>query len=66
MRTLAPGWNRITYDISPTSPDFPGGADEANEIILFVVAQNLRNLRRADLVRRGRVRPVGGADDVRL
>lgn len=41
MRTLAPGWNRITYDISPTSPDFPGGADEANEIILFVVAQNL-------------------------
>src|SRR5690606_37560491 len=41
MRSLEPGWNRVTYDISPTSADFPGGADEANEIILFVVAQNL-------------------------
>ncbi|HWM04583.1 MAG TPA: hypothetical protein VNP92_19780, partial [Actinophytocola sp.] len=41
IRPLDIGWNQLTYDISPTSADFPGGIGTANEIILFVVGQNL-------------------------
>jgi mannan endo-1,4-beta-mannosidase len=41
LRPLDVGWNQITYDISPASEDFPGGMASANEIILFVVGQNL-------------------------
>jgi mannan endo-1,4-beta-mannosidase len=41
VRPLQVGWNQLTYDIGPTSADFPGGISQANEIILFVVAQNL-------------------------
>jgi mannan endo-1,4-beta-mannosidase len=41
MRPLEVGWNQVSYDISPASSDFPGGIGEINEIILFVVAQNL-------------------------
>lgn len=39
-RGLAPGWNELTFDITPGSGDWPGGVPSANEFILRVVAQN--------------------------
>lgn len=39
-RGLAPGWNELTFDLTPGSGDWPGGVPSANEFILRVVAQN--------------------------
>jgi hypothetical protein len=41
LRDLAPGWNTLTYDITPSSPDFPGGKAEARELVLRVIGQNV-------------------------
>jgi mannan endo-1,4-beta-mannosidase len=41
LRPLQPGWNELTFDIGPASPDWPGGVTSVNEFIIRVVAQNL-------------------------
>jgi mannan endo-1,4-beta-mannosidase len=41
LRPLAPGWNELTFDLTPASPDWPGGVPSVNELIVRVVAQNL-------------------------
>jgi Cellulase (glycosyl hydrolase family 5) len=40
-RRLRPGWNTLTFDLGPSSQDFPGGVTAVNEIVLRVVGQNV-------------------------
>jgi cellulase (glycosyl hydrolase family 5) len=40
-RDLVAGWNTLTYDITPSSPDFPGGVQEGKEIVLRLIGQGV-------------------------
>jgi hypothetical protein len=41
LRDLAAGWNTLTYDITSTGADFPGGQQEGKELVLRIVGQNV-------------------------
>lgn len=41
LRDLSAGWNTLSYDISSTSADFPGGQQEGKDFILRLVGQGV-------------------------